>query len=106
MNITDVWHLTDDGDHGEDKMEKWSKREWVTAWDIARKYEKNFLQYLHDINVSFDYHPRATDYISEQIAIVKDLIEKWYTYVIPGDGIYMDTSKVTDYGKLNWHNYK
>lgn len=106
MNITDVWHLTDDGDHGEDKMEKWSKREWLTAWDIAKKYENNFFQYLSAINVSFDHYPRATQYIAEQIEIVKSLIDKWYTYVIPGDGIYMDTSKVSDYGKLNGPNYK
>ncbi len=106
MNITDVGHLTDDGDHGEDKMEKWSKREWVSAWDIARKYENNFMQYLKDLRIQFDAHPRATDYIKEQIDIVKDLQEKWYTYIIPQDWIYMNTGKVSDYGKLLWKHYK
>jgi cysteinyl-tRNA synthetase len=46
--------------------------------------------------------PRATDHIKEQIEMVKILEEKWYTYEIPDDGIYMDTSKVEDYGKLAW----
>jgi cysteinyl-tRNA synthetase len=106
MNITDVGHLTDDGDHGEDKMEKGSKREWLTARDIARKYENNFKQYLQELHIQFDAHPRATDYIKEQIDIVKELEEKWYTYTIPWDGIYMDTSKISDYGKLLWKNFK
>ncbi len=106
MNITDVGHLTDDGDHGEDKMEKGAKREGITAWDIARKYEDNFKKYLAALHVSFDAHPRATEYIKEQIDIVNMLTEKWYTYEIPQDGIYMDTSKVTDYGKLLGPSYK
>lgn len=106
MNITDVGHLTDDGDHGEDKMEKWSKREWLTARDIAKKYENNFKQYLQDLRISFDAHPRATEYIQEQIDIVSDLESKWFTYIIANDGVYMDTSKIADYGKLLWPHYK
>jgi cysteinyl-tRNA synthetase len=48
----------------------------VSAWDIARKYENNFMQYLQNLRIQFDAHPRATDYIKEQIDIVKDLQEK------------------------------
>ncbi len=106
MNITDVWHLTDDADSGEDKMEKWSRREWLSARDIAKKYENNFKTYLEQLRISFDAHPRATEYIPEQIDLVQSLEQKGYTYEIPGDGIYMDTSKVADYGKLMWPNYK
>lgn len=106
MNITDVWHLTDDADAGEDKMEKGSRREGVSVWDVARKYENNFKQYLGQLHVQFDAHPRATEYIKEQIDIVQTLTDKWYTYIIPEDGIYMDTSRVSDYGKLLWPNYK
>jgi len=54
----------------------------------------------------FDVMPRATEHISEQIAMVKTLEEKGYTYMVPSDGIYMDTSKVEDYGKLMGPNYK
>lgn len=101
MNITDVGHLTDDGDQGEDKMEKWAKKEGMTVREIARKYENEFHEALHDFAIdSFDVMPRATAYMQEQIDMVKSLIEKWYTYVIPWDGIYMDTCKVDDYGKL------
>ena len=42
MNITDVGHLVSDGDEGEDKLEKWSKRDGISAWDVAKKYEKIF----------------------------------------------------------------
>lgn len=106
MNITDVGHLTDDWDHGEDKMEKWSRREWLTAWDIAKKYENNFMEYLKALNIQFDAHPRATDYIQQQIDIVKELESNWYTYIIDWDWVYMDTSKISDYGKLLWPNFK
>jgi len=100
MNITDVGHLTDDGDHGEDKMEKGARKEWLTARDVAKKYEDNFKNYIKELAIHFDYLPRATDHIQAQIDIVQALEEKWYTYTIAGDGIYMDTSKVAWYGKL------
>lgn len=101
MNITDVGHLTDDGDHGEDKMEKWAKRENKTVWELARMYEKNFLEYLWKLNIkSFDVNPRATEHMKQQIDMVHTLTQKWYTYEISGDGIYIDTNKVEDYGKL------
>jgi cysteinyl-tRNA synthetase len=54
----------------------------------------------------FDVMPKATEHIQQQIELVKTLEEKGYTYEIPGDGIYMDTSKVDDYGKLMGPNYK
>jgi cysteinyl-tRNA synthetase len=48
----------------------------------------------------FDVNPRATDHIEEQISMVKKLTDEGYTYAIEDDGIYMDTSKIPDYGKL------
>jgi cysteinyl-tRNA synthetase len=45
----------------------------LTAWDIAKKYEDNFMTYLKALNIQFDAHPRATDYIPQQIAIVQQL---------------------------------
>jgi len=101
MNLTDVWHLTDDGDDGEDKMEKWAKRENKTVWELADMYITKFYEYLDALHIQrFDVMPRATDHIQEQIDMVKTLEEKGYTYEIPDDWIYMDTSKVADYGKL------
>lgn len=100
VNITDVGHLTDDWDNGEDKLEKTSKKEWKTAFDIAKEYENVFYNYLNMLNLNFDIFPKATEHIKEQIDMIKILEEKWYTYKIENDGIYMDTSKVEDYGKL------
>ena len=100
VNITDVGHLTDDADSGEDKLEKASKQENKTAWDIAREYENIFFNYLKKLNLNFDIFPRATEHIQEQIQMVKTLEEKGYTYEIPEDWIYMDTSKVVNYWKL------
>lgn len=107
MNITDVGHLVSDADDGEDKLEKWARLESSSAWDIAKKYEELFLSDIAELNIDrFDVMPRATDHIAEQIALVQTLENKGYTYTIEGDGIYMDTSKIEDYGKLMGPNYK
>ncbi len=107
MNITDVGHLTSDADEGEDKLEKWAKREGISARDVAQKYEKIFKEGMKSLNIDeFDVMPRATQHIQQQIDLVKTLEEKWYTYVVEGDGIYMDTSKVENYGELMGSNYK
>jgi cysteinyl-tRNA synthetase len=102
QNITDVGHLTDDGDDGEDKMEKGAKREGLTAWDVADKFIKIADHEAYQLlGLKRPTHlVRATDYIPQQIAFVQDLESKGFTYVIPGDGVYFDTSKLDDYGKL------
>ena len=101
MNVTDVGHLTSDADVGEDKMEKGAAREGRTAWEIADFYWQAFRKDLAALNIlEPDVWCKATDNIPEQIALVQALESKGYTYVIPGDGVYMDTSKVPDYGKL------
>lgn len=105
MNITDVWHLTWDNewdaDHGEDRMEKWARKEWLTARDVAKKYTDIYMNDLSELRIdAFDTMPKATDHIAEQIAMIQELETKWYTYIIPNDGVYMDTSKVSNYGAL------
>lgn len=102
MNITDVGHLTnDEDDSGEDKMEKGAARENKTVWDIAKFYLDEFLHDFNDLNLLPPTDmPRATDYIPEQIELVKKLEDLGYTYEIPGDGIYYDTSKFANYGAL------
>ena len=100
MNITDVGHLTSDGDVGEDKMEKGAAREHKTAWEIAEFYTKAFLNDLNDLNILRpDAFPRATDHIKDQIKLIKKLEKKGFTYQT-ADGVYFDTSKLADYGKL------
>ncbi len=102
MNITDVGHLTSDNDDsGEDKMERGAARENKSVWDIAKFYKDQFLHDFDDLNLMRPTDmPHATDYIAEQIDLVKKLEDLGYTYEIPGDGIYYDTSKFAAYGQL------
>lgn len=100
MNITDVGHLTDDADQGEDKMEKGSAREGKTAWEIAEFYTDAFKQDIKDLNIQ-DPHTwcKATEHINEQVSMVQTLIDKGFTYETT-DGIYFDTTVLDDYGAL------
>jgi len=100
MNITDVGHLTDDADSGEDKMEKAARQEQKNAWEIADFYTQSFKKDLASLNI---IEPatwcKATDYIPEQIAVIKKIEANGFTYQTD-DGIYFDTSKLDDYGEL------
>jgi cysteinyl-tRNA synthetase len=101
MNITDVGHLTGDMDMGEDKMESGAAREGRSAWELASFYTDAFKSDLKALNIMEpDIYCRATDYIKEQIALVSRLEEKGFTYKT-SDGIYFDTSLVSDYNKLS-----
>ncbi|OGG02973.1 cysteine--tRNA ligase [Candidatus Gottesmanbacteria bacterium RBG_16_37_8] len=101
MNITDVGHLTSDADSGEDKMEWGAKREKKSVWEIADYYTEDFLLMLNDLNIKKPkIITRATDYIPQMIELVRILEEKGFTYKV-ADGIYFDTSKLKDYGKLS-----
>ena len=101
MNVTDVGHLVSDADEGEDKMTVGARREGKTAWEIADFYWDAFRRDLKRLNViEPDVWCKATDHIPEQIDTVRTLEEKGFTYIIEGDGVYFDTSKLPDYGKL------
>ena len=105
MNITDVWHLTGDNewdaDHGEDRMEKGARKEWITAWDVAKKFTDIYLEDLKELRIDdMDVMPRATDHITQQIVMIQELETKWHTYILPWDGVYMDTSTMQNYGIL------
>jgi len=100
MNITDVGHLTGDRDMGEDKMEVAAKREKKSAWEVASFYTDAFLADLKTLNIiTPDKLPKATDHIKNMIGLIKELEKKGYTYQT-SDGVYFDTSKFKDYGKL------
>lgn len=97
MNITDVGHLVSDEDDGEDKMQKGAEREGLTAWDVADKYTAEFLSGMKKLNLVAPQHlARATDFIDQQIELVRKLKAKGYTYQT-SDGIYFDTSKFPNY---------
>jgi len=101
MNITDVGHLTGDRDMGEDKLELGAAREGKNAWEIAEFFTAAFRKDLATLHIE---EPkiwcRATDNIPEQIALIKTLEEKGYTYRTT-DGLYFDTAKIENYNKLS-----
>lgn len=101
INITDVGHLVSDEDNGEDKLEKGSKREGKTVFEIAEFYTNAFFNDLELLNIpQKDYtFPRASNHIIEQINLIKKLEEKGFTYKI-SDGVYFDTSKFEHYKDL------
>ena len=109
MNITDVGHLTSDGDEGDDKMEKGAKRENKTVWEIADFYTQAFFDDFYSLNlIKPTKIARATDYIKQGLALVQTLIDKGLTYET-SDGIYFDTSKFSTYAnfaKLDLSNLK
>jgi cysteinyl-tRNA synthetase len=100
INITDVGHLTSDMDEGEDKLELASQREHRSVWDIAAHYTEVFMHDLKELRVlPPTVWARATDNIEEMIAFAGVLEDKGYAYEL-GPGLYFDTSRVPDYGKL------
>ena len=100
MNITDVGHLTSDSDTGEDKMELGARREGKSAWDIAKFYTEAFFKDYKALNCLMpEVTCPATGYIKEMVDLVSTLEKKGFAYRI-GDGIYFDTAKLPDYGKL------
>ncbi len=101
QNYTDVGHLVSDDDAGEDKLAKSAKLQRKTAWQIADYYIKRAQDGMQALNLSKPTHmPRATDFISQQVEFVAGLETKGYTYIIPDEGVYFDSSKFKDYGQL------
>lgn len=100
MNVTDVGHLTSDADEGEDKIEKAAAKEGKKAEEISNFYWKIFREDFKKLNIiEPDMWCKATEHIPEQIELIQKLEKGGYTYKT-SDGIYFDTSKVKDYGKL------
>ena len=103
MNITDVGHLTSDGDTGDDKMLKGAKREHKTVMEIAKFYTDAFFTDCGKLNIKTpDVVAPATTYIDEFIKVITSLIEKGYAYEVGGN-IYFDTSKLKEY--YVFHNF-
>lgn len=100
MNITDVGHLTDDGDQGEDKMEVAVRRENVDVEAIIAKYTEVFQKDWDALRLTKpDQMPRASQYVEDQIELVKLLIEKGHAYDTP-EGVYFDVATFPGYGAL------
>ena len=100
MNITDVGHLTGDGDDGEDKMSKSARESGRSVWDIAKFYTDAFFRDEADLNIIRpDVVCRATDHIKSMISIIRRLEEGGHTY-ISGGNVYFSIDTIDDYGKL------
>ncbi|WP_418346533.1 cysteine--tRNA ligase [Sphingorhabdus lutea] len=99
INITDVGHLTDDADAGEDKMEKMANERAKSIWDIAQHYTKAYWDDVKALNIR---QPAkwsiATDYVPQMIEYAKGIADK-HCYQLDS-GLYFDVSTVADYGKL------
>lgn len=105
MNITDIGHLTSDGDDGDDKMTVALKREGKelsleAMKDLATFYMESFIEDLEELNIKRpSVMPRASEHISANIALIETLMQKEYAYRT-SDGVYFDTARFPEYGKL------
>jgi len=99
INITDVGHLTDDADAGEDKMEKMAAERAQSIWDIAKHYTEAYWADVKALNIR---QPAkwtiATDYVPAMIDFAKSIADK-HCYELDS-GLYFDVSTVADYGRL------
>ena len=100
MNITDVGHLTGDGDDGEDKMKKTAEERHQSVLEVAKFYTDAFMADIDALNIR---HPdvicKATDHIQEMIDLIKQIEANGHTYMAGGN-LYFDISTYDDYGKL------
>jgi cysteinyl-tRNA synthetase len=101
QNITDVGHLTDNADAGEDKIEKRAKLEKVEPMELVEMYMRSYYEDMDMLNnIRADISPRATGHIPEQIDLVGTLIDKGFAYE-SNQSVYFNVSKLKDYGKLS-----
>lgn len=101
MNITDVGHLTNDSDEGDDKFEGKAKAEGKSVWDIAALYTDYFHESMRAVNVlSPTIEAKATDHIKEMSALIEVLMQKGFAYETD-QAIYFDVSKDVHYGEFS-----
>jgi cysteinyl-tRNA synthetase len=99
INITDVGHLTDDADAGEDKMEKMAAEKAQSIWDIAKHYTQAYWDDIKALNIRQPAHwSIATEYVPAMIAYAESIADK-HCYELES-GLYFDTSTVANYGAL------
>jgi cysteinyl-tRNA synthetase len=101
QNITDVGHLTDDADEGEDKIVAAARREKKHPMALAEYYTRSYFEDMDKLNcLRPDISPRASGHITEQIDLIQTLLEKGCAYEVNGS-VYFDVSKFEGYGKLS-----
>ncbi len=102
MNLTDVGHLLDDAEEGEDKLEAAAKKAKKTAWEIAEHYTQEFFEGLDFLGFKRAHHyPKATTHIAEMIAMIEVLERKGLAYKVPSGNVYFEIAKFPAYGRLS-----
>ncbi|MBS3967256.1 MAG: cysteine--tRNA ligase [Truepera sp.] len=103
-NVTDVGHLTDDMDNGEDKLEKRAKLEQLEPMEVAEKYFWAYFDAMAKLNVRRpSIVPRASGHITEQLALIQTLLARGFAYE-QGGSVYFDVSAWENYGELSGRN--
>ena len=101
MNITDVGHLTDDADDGEDKLQKQAEKDGLDPMEIARAQSVLFFGDLEKLGCKrAAVYPKATDHITQMLSMIGALIEKGFAYQV-GENVYFEVAKFPEYGKLS-----
>ena len=101
QNITDVGHLVSDADEGEDKLETGAAKTGKSVWETAEMFIKGFYETMDKLNILRpDVVCRATEHISEQIELIKRLVDKGFAYDTP-EAVYFDVAKFPRYGELS-----
>jgi len=101
QNITDVGHLTDDADAGEDKIQRQARIDQVHPYEIVDKWTRQYMYDMEKLRLAHpNFYVRASQHIGEQIEAVQKLIEKGHAYVVDGN-VYYDVESFPEYGKLS-----
>jgi len=104
QNITDVGHLTDDADEGEDKLAVAAQKEKMHPMALAEYYTRSYFEDMDQLNLLRpDISPRATGHITEQIELTQTLMDKGFAYEADGS-VYFDVAAFKTYGKLSGRN--
>jgi len=104
MNITDVGHLTSDADEGEDKMAKSAREQNKSVYEIAKMYTEAYQNDFKKLNIEdTEVLAKATDHIKDMEEYVKEIIKNGYGYET-SKGVYFDTSKLENYGRMLSNN--
>ena len=106
-NITDVGHMVDDADSGEDKIARKARLEQIEPMEVAQKYTVNFHNILKQFNnLPPSIEPTATGHIIEQLHIIQNIIDNGFAYEVNGS-VYFDIEKFNQghhYGRLSGRN--
>ncbi len=102
INITDVGHALADEDTGEDKVEAAAKKEKLSPWQIAQKYERAFFEDIKKLKIKMAWkYPRAMEHAKEMIKLIEKLFKNDYAYLGKDKSVYYDVTKFKNYGALS-----